>query len=231
VTGVGDITNVFRLSDFPTTPVAFIQEGPIGKTFAPAGVQPEFAQIERAPSWFDQMLAVNQVVEFVALAESANTVLANQVRELEGFQSDFVRNVQPILADRIEFQRVGDRFAIPSTLTFTPGSAEIDAASAAELDQVALLVLELMEQIPESVDWVLRVDGHTDLTPIQFTFASNRALSAARALASVNYLEAKGIPSERLALGGFGEFRPITEETTPDALSSNRRVEFTLTTP
>ena len=91
-------------------------------------------------------------------------------------------------------------------------------------------LVELEKQIPADIAWVLRVDGHTDVRPITGgEFKSNWDLSAARAIAVVQYLVGKGVSPQRLVAAGFGEFQPIEIGTTEDAYRRNRRIEFKLT--
>jgi chemotaxis protein MotB len=101
----------------------------------------------------------------------------------------------------------------------------------AELDKLAGALLELDKQIPSEINWVLRVDGHTDVRPLSGTtaFKTNWDLSAARAIAVVQYLISKGVPPQRLVAAGFGEFQPIDPGTTEEAYSRNRRIELKLT--
>jgi chemotaxis protein MotB len=91
---------------------------------------------------------------------------------------------------------------------------------------------EVMGEIPPQIDWIIRVDGHTDAIPISGTgeFADNWELSQARALSVVRYMvDELGFPPSRLAATGFGEFRPVAEGASPEALAQNRRIELKLT--
>jgi len=177
-----------------------------------------------------EALSVTQEVELAALGERLNTHLAARVSELEQYQSEFFRNLRTVLADRDDIQIIGDRFLLPAELLFASGSAELGEAGLAELDQVATLVLELADSIPDTAEWILRVDGHTDTVPIQTArFPSNWDLSVARALAVVRYLETQGVPAQRLAATGFGEHQPIAPGSSAEALRANRRIEFKLT--
>ena len=89
---------------------------------------------------------------------------------------------------------------------------------------------ELEAQIPPDINWVLRVDGHTDVDPINTPqFQSNWELSAARSIAVVKALIDKGIPPNRLVAAGFGEFQPIDPADTDEAKARNRRIELKLT--
>ena len=126
---------------------------------------------------------------------------------------------------------VGDRFVLQSELFFDTGKADLKPEARAELDKVAGALVELEKQIPADIAWVLRVDGHTDVRPISAAaqFKSNWDLSAARAIAVVQYLVGKGVSPQRLVAAGFGEFQPIDTGTTEDAYRRNRRIEFKLT--
>lgn len=75
----------------------------------------------------------------------------------------------------------------------------------------------------------MRVDGHTDKRPVTGTFRSNWELSAARAIAVVQYLISKGVSPQHLVAAGFGEFQPIDTSESDDALRRNRRIELKLT--
>ncbi|MBL4601393.1 MAG: OmpA family protein [Emcibacteraceae bacterium] len=86
-----------------------------------------------------------------------------------------------------------------------------------------------MDNIPDDVDWILRIDGHTDVLPIRTAqFPSNWDLSTARALSVVKYLISQGIPAERLAAAGFGQFAPLDPADNQNAYRRNRRIEMRL---
>jgi len=125
---------------------------------------------------------------------------------------------------------VGDRFVFQSEVFFDAGQAVLKPAGRAELDKLGDALVDLEKQIPADIAWVLRVDGHTDVRPITGgVFKSNWNLSAARAIAVVEYLVGKGVAPQRLVAAGFGEFQPIDLGTTEDAYRRNRRIEFKLT--
>ena len=125
---------------------------------------------------------------------------------------------------------MGDRFVFQSEVFFDSGQATLNAGGRGELDKLAVALLDLDKQIPAAVPWVLRVDGHTDVRPIQNApFPSNWALSAARAISVVQYLIAKGVSPQRLVAAGFGEFQPLDSERNEDAFRRNRRIELKLT--
>jgi chemotaxis protein MotB len=164
------------------------------------------------------------------LGQRLNVALAQKVQELTKYRSDFFGKLREILGNRPDVRIVGDRFVLQSELFFDTGKADLLPAATAELDKVAGALTGLEKQIPTDIPWVLRVDGHTDVRPITGgQFKSNWQLSAARAIAVVQYLVAKGVSPQRLVAAGFGEFQPIDTGTTEEAYKRNRRIEFKLT--
>ena len=140
------------------------------------------------------------------------------MQELTKYRSDFFGKLREILGNRPDMRIVGDRFVLQSEVFFDTGKADLKPDGDAELDKVASALIELEKQIPADIAWVLRVDGHTDVRPITGgQFKSNWDLSAARAIAVVQYLIAKGVAPQRLVAAGFGEFQPIDTGTTEDA--------------
>lgn len=165
------------------------------------------------------------------LGRRLNVALAQRVQELNRYRSDFFGRLREILSDRENIRIVGDRFVFQSEVLFPVGGAELDAAGQAEMDKLAAALLELAQEIPAEISWVLRVDGHTDALPLTGTgrYRDNWELSSARATSVVKYLISKGVPANRLVAAGFGEFQPIAEGETPDVLAQNRRIELKLT--
>jgi chemotaxis protein MotB len=165
------------------------------------------------------------------LGQRLNLALAQKVQELSRYRSDFFGRLRDILGNRPDIRVVGDRFVLQSELLFATGKADLLPEAALELDKVASALNGLEQQIPQDIPWVLRVDGHTDVRPIApgALFRTNWYLSAARAIAVVQYLIAKGVKPQRLVAAGFGEFQPIDAGTTEDAYRRNRRIEFKLT--
>lgn len=165
------------------------------------------------------------------LGQRLNLALAQRVRELSQYRSDFFGRLREILGNRPDIRIVGDRFVLQSELLFDVGKAELKPEAQAEVEKIAIALLDLANKIPNDIAWVLRVDGHTDVRPTGTTgqFKSNWDLSAARAISVVQYLVAKGVPPQRLVAAGFGEFQPIDTATTDEAYRRNRRIEFKLT--
>ncbi len=165
------------------------------------------------------------------LGQRLNVALAQRVQELSRYRSDFFGKLREILGNRPDIRVVGDRFVFQSYVFFDSGAALLRPDGRAELDKLATALLDLEKQIPSEINWVLRVDGHTDTRQLSATspFKTNWELSAARAISVVQYLIGKGVSPQRLVAAGFGEFQPIDPGTTEEAFSRNRRIELKLT--
>jgi chemotaxis protein MotB len=164
------------------------------------------------------------------LGRQLNLALAEHVNELQRYRSDFFGKLRDILGDRPDIRVVGDRFVFQSEVFFDSGRSDLKPQGRVELDGLAKVLLQLESDIPPDLPWILRVDGHTDVRPVTGTvFKSNWDLSAARAIAVVQYLATKGVSAQRLAAAGFGEFQPIDTGVGEEAYRRNRRIEFKLT--
>ena len=165
------------------------------------------------------------------LGQRLNVALAQKVQELNRYRSDFFGRLRQILGSRPDIRVVGDRFVFQSSVLFDVGKADISPAGQKSLDTLAAAVIDLEREIPPDIPWILRVDGHTDNSPITGTgpYKSNWELSAARAVSVVQYLISKGVEPDRLAAAGFGEFQPIDQGTDEEARARNRRIELKLT--
>ena len=164
------------------------------------------------------------------LGRRLNSALAQRVQELTRYRSEFFGRLRQILSQRSDILVVGDRFVLQAEVLFEKGRAELNAEGQAEMQKLAEAVRQLESEIPPDIAWVLRVDGHTDADPIQSAqFRSNWELSAARAIAVVNFLIANGVSPQHLVAAGFGEFQPIDPGSTEEAKSRNRRIELKLT--
>ena len=164
------------------------------------------------------------------LGKRLNAALARRVQELARYRSEFFGRLRAILSKRANIRVVGDRFVFSSEILFPKGSAELTEEGKRELDKIAEALLEISKDIPPDINWILRVDGHTDSDPISTPqYPSNWELSTARALSVVRYLISKGVPPERLAATGFGQYHPIDPRDTEEAKARNRRIELKLT--
>ena len=164
------------------------------------------------------------------LGRRLNLALAQRVQDLSRYRSDFFGRLRQILEGRADIQVVGDRFVFQSEVLFPPGAAAVSEDGKPSLDKLAEAIKQLETEIPADINWVLRVDGHTDKRPINTPeFPSNWELSAARAITVVKYLVAQGVSAQHLVPAGFGDSRPIDTGDTDEALAKNRRIEFKLT--
>lgn len=168
-------------------------------------------------------------LEIADLTARLNQALVRRVEELARYRSEFFGRMRTVLRSRSDIRVVGDRFVFQSEVLFSSGSAQLQPGGAEQLAEFADTLLELAAEFPAEVDWILRVDGHTDVRPISTAaFQSNWELSTARALEVVGFLEARGVPPERLAAAGFGEFQPLDPSGTEEAYRRNRRIELKL---
>ena len=164
------------------------------------------------------------------LGARLNVVLARQVQELQRYRSDFFGRLRELLKDRKDIRVVGDRFVFQSEVLFPSGQATLTVEGLAAIDQLAAAIVELEKSIPKEIDWVLQVDGHTDIRPIASAqFPSNWELSSARAISVVKYLISRGVAPTRLVAAGYGEFQPLEEGSSEEVLRRNRRIELKLT--
>ena len=152
-------------------------------------------------------------------------------KELKKYQSSFFKKIKESLGDREDIKITGDRFIFPSEIFFESGSDQLQITSLDKLREVAKDLLEISQKIPESIDWILRIDGHTDKIPINNDkFNSNWHLSTSRAINMVNFFVKQGIPPHRLVAAGFGENYPLSIEDNEESYKKNRRIEIKLTT-
>jgi len=165
------------------------------------------------------------------LGRRLNVALAQRVQELNRYRSDFFGRLREILSDRENIRIVGDRFVFQSEVLFPSGSSDLNDAGTEEMAKLATALIELAKEIPPEINWVLRVDGHTDNVPLSGNgrFKDNWELSSARAISVVKYLISQGVPADRLVAAGFGEFQPIAPGDSPEARNQNRRIELKLT--
>ena len=169
--------------------------------------------------------------EAARLAEEAER-LAAEAQDLERFRSNFFGELRQILEGQERVRIEGDRFIFNSEVLFAPGSATLSPAGEAEIANISDLLFDISTRIPDGIDWLIRVDGHTDNVPVgsNSRFADNWELSQARALSVVRYMsEELGFDPRRLAANGFGEHQPINPLDTPQARAQNRRIELKLT--
>ena len=166
------------------------------------------------------------------LEEKERKRLESETKKLREYRSVFFGRLKNILGDIEGIDVVGDRFVFSSEVLFDRGSADIGVAGKLQLDAISNVLKDISQKIPQDINWVLRVDGHTDKTPVSQNsiFKDNWELSQARSLSVVKYMiNRHQINPKRLSAAGFGEYQPISFSETKDALAKNRRIEFKLT--
>jgi chemotaxis protein MotB len=194
-----------------------------------AALQDQLSRISTALRLQEQVTAEKEA-ELEQVGQRLNTLLAERVNQLERYQSEFFGRLRDILQGNENIRVVGDRFLLPSELLFASGSASLGDGGKQELNKLAGVLLDVVSAIPDDIEWILRIDGHTDRIPINTAeFPSNWELSTARAVAVVRYLASEGVPQRRMVAAGFGEFFPVSEGGSAEALKRNRRIEIKLT--
>ncbi len=194
-----------------------------------AALRSQLSQIEAALEASEQQTAKHKI-QIVNLGKRLNAALASKVQELSRYRSEFFGRLRNVLGKQPGLRIAGDRFVFQSEVLFDKGSADIGTPGQSQLKALATTLKDLSRKIPKDIDWVLRIDGHTDSDPIKTTrFPSNWELSTARAIAVVQKLIGQGLPANRLVAAGFGKFQPIDEGQDEIAKRRNRRIELKLT--
>ena len=172
----------------------------------------------------------DQAAELKELGQRLNIILAQRVNLLEQYRSEFFGRLSEILGDSPYVRVEGDRFVLQAELLFESGSADLGGEGKRHLIQIADILQQLSKKFPNDLNWILRIDGHTDRVPIHTTlFPSNWELSTARAVSVVRFLANNGISEDRMAATGFSKFHPIDPAETIEAYRKNRRIEMKLT--
>ena len=170
-------------------------------------------------------------VKIENLGKKLNQALAGKLQEISKYQSEFFRKIKEALGNREDIIVSGDRFIFPSEVFFESGSDIIQEAGREKLYNIVVSLKEISEKIPKKIDWILRIDGHTDKVPINNErFKSNWHLSSSRAINIVKFFIEEGISPSRLVAAGFGEYSPLLLDDNEQAYEKNRRIEIKLTT-
>ncbi|MBW8284464.1 MAG: peptidoglycan -binding protein [Rhizobium sp.] len=195
-----------------------------------AALRAQIAAVEEALQASEARDQTSQT-KIADLGRRLNVALAQRVQELNRYRSDFFGRLREILSDRENIRIVGDRFVFQSEVLFPSGGNVLNPEGEVEMAKLAGALLDLAKEIPPEINWVLRVDGHTDNVPLSGSgrYVDNWELSSARAISVVKYLISKGVPANRLAAAGFGEYQPIAEGDSVEARAQNRRIELKLT--
>ncbi len=189
------------------------------------------ASEERRRRLLEEAERIRLEAEAEALA-GRNQELTAQAEDLARYRSEFFGRLRDVLGNQEGVRIEGDRFVFSSEVLFDTGSAVLSPEGRQEIAKVAEILRGVAAEIPSGLNWVIRVDGHTDDVPLAGTgrYRDNWELSQGRALSVVRYMvDALGIPPNRLAANGFGEFQPVNPANTPQARAQNRRIELKLT--
>lgn len=179
--------------------------------------------------------ARDQEVKYVEMSNRLNKALADKVAELnemKQFQSEFYRAIKTALGDTMGVETDGDRFIVSSDILFPTGSYKLSAEGKNQLRLISNVIKEFESKIPSNVNWIVRIDGHTDKTPVipgNRAYRNNMQLSFLRATAVMNELVADGVSPRRLVPSGFGDMHPVELGTDKESMQKNRRIELQLT--
>ena len=163
-------------------------------------------------------------------AEAERLKAENQ--DLTKYRSEFFGQLSKLLAGQPGVRVVGDRFVFSSEVLFQQGAADLAPEGQAQIAKVVETLQRVVPDIPAGLNWIIRVDGHTDNVPLSGTgdFHDNWELSQARALSVVQYMtDVLGFAPDRLAAAGFGQYQPVAAGNTAEARALNRRIELKLT--
>ena len=173
--------------------------------------------------------------EYTEMSNRLNTALAEKVAELNSlsqYQSAFYKQVKTALGDNNSIKTDGDRFIIQSDILFNSGSFQVSADGKSQLKILAGIIKDLEKKIPSDIDWIIRIDGHTDNKPVipgTPGYWNNMQLSLLRAASVADELIKNGVSRPRLIPTGFGDMYPINTGKDAKALQKNRRIELKLT--
>ena len=210
-----------------------------------AGLRRQLASLQEALDAAEAK-AVEQQLQIENLSTRLNAALAGKVQELQEVRSRFFEEMRQALQGLEGIRVEGDRFLIGGDALFGPCDTTISSQGMLALDKAATAILEIDRRIKAQIagreddpqtqaiqDWVVRVDGHADSTPLgpscAAKYVDNKGLSTARALSVTRYLESRGVPSRRLVASGLGSDFPLVAGFSAEALAQNRRIEFKLT--
>jgi chemotaxis protein MotB len=195
-----------------------------------AKIEKAKAEVEKAKADSERAKAKLEIDNAKLLDEQAK-LLQEKNTKLENFKSEFFGEIRKLLEMQEGVKISGDRFVFSSEILFSSGEAVLSEGGKKQIKQIANLILSISDKIPSNIDWILRVDGHTDDKKIRGgKYKNNWELSQARALSVVLYMqEFLYVPAYRLAATGFGEYQPVNKENSEKAREQNRRIEIKLT--
>jgi len=150
-----------------------------------------------------------------------------ELREMQQAKDDLQRRFQKEIQGKelkLSLEEKGLVLRFVAEVFFDSGKAELKKEACPMLDKVAVF---LAKDVP---DRNISIEGYTDNEPIKYSgWKSNWELSAARAMSVLHYLvDNKKIDSRRVQATGFGEYKPIASNDTPEGRQKNRRVEIVI---
>lgn len=150
------------------------------------------------------------------------TELKQDINELANIKTNVKEKLNNIKGVKIAEETRGLVIRLSNGVLFDPGSDIIKRDSVGLLDRIA----ESLKDVPNSI----RIEGHTDNTPIKTAqFPSNWELSTSRATNILRYLSEKHqITPNKLSAIGYGEYMPISGNTTEQEKATNRRVDIVI---
>ena len=194
-------------------------------------------QLEKLQNALDAAEAKSrdQEIQYIEMSTRLNKALADKVAELrnvEQYQSAFYKAIKNALGDRTSLQPDGDRFIVSSDILFSSGAYNLTPEGKNQLRLIANVIKDMEHKIPTDVNWLIRVDGHTDSKPVisgTRGYRNNTQLSLLRATAVVDELAKNGVSRRRLLPSGFGDTAPVALGNDAASLQKNRRIELQLT--
>ena len=174
----------------------------------------------------------NKNIEIKNLGAKLNDALTKKVGELQEYRSEFFGRLKSIIGKEKEINIVGDRFVLQSEVFFESGSAKIQSSGVVKVKEITKILKSISKKIPKNIDWIIQVEGHTDNIPIStIEFPSNWELSTSRAIAVAKIMMDNGIPSDKITVAGYGEYKPLVSNKNAKNREKNRRIELKLTQP
>ena len=194
----------------------------------------QLAKVQAALAAAEEKSAA-QEANYVQMSNRLNKALADKVAELNDmaqYQSEFYKAVKLAIGDRTSIKIDGDRFIVNSDILFPSGSYKLSADGKKQLRLIANVIKDMENKIPTDINWIIRVDGHTDKKQViagTKDYKNNTELSLLRATAVANELADAGVSRRRLVPSGFGDMHPFTLGSDAESLQQNRRIELQLT--
>ena len=104
-----------------------------------------------------------QLAAEAAAAQLEQERLRNEAVDLEKYRSEFFGQLRDLLGAQQGVRIVGDRFVFSSEVLFPPARAQLSQAGQVEIAKIVTTLQTIVQDIPSGINWVLQVDGHTEL--------------------------------------------------------------------